>query len=113
MLLDLEYMTVECRPFYLLREFSGVIITAVYIPLGSNANSAIGYLHGSISSQQSSYPGTVHIIARDFNHADLKAVLPKFHQHIKCATRGAKTQKIFSNVKLGYRGEIIPTSGSV
>ena len=36
-------------------------------------------------------PEAVHIIAGDFNHANLKVILPKFYRHIKCATRGEKT----------------------
>ncbi len=29
---DLEYLVVKCRPFYLSRESSAILITAVYIP---------------------------------------------------------------------------------
>ncbi len=39
---DLEYVTVKCRSIYLPREFTVVMITAVYIPPDANANSAIG-----------------------------------------------------------------------
>ncbi len=35
---DLEYVTVKCRPIYLPREFTVVMITAVYIPPDANAN---------------------------------------------------------------------------
>lgn len=101
---NLEFMTVKCRPFYLPREFTVVMMTAVYIPPEDNSKVAIGQLHGSISSQMSKYPDAVFIVAGDFNHADLKAVLPKFHQHVKCATRGANTlDKVYTNIKLGYR----------
>ncbi|KAK3562931.1 hypothetical protein QTP86_011615 [Hemibagrus guttatus] len=65
-----------------------------------------------ICSQQCTYPDAVHIIAGDFNHADLKAVLPKFYQHVKCATRGANTlDKVYSNIKLGYRVRPLPHLG--
>ena len=77
------YVTIKCRPIYLPREFTVVLITAVYIPPDANANIALRLLHSSICSQQSKYPDAVFIIAGDFNHADLKAVLPKFHQHVK------------------------------
>lgn len=75
--LDLEYVTVKCRPIYLPRESTVIMVTAVYIPPDANAKAACSHLYSSISSQQSTYPDTVHIIAGDFNHADLKAVLPK------------------------------------
>lgn len=39
--LDLEYMIVSCRPFYLPREFTVVVIAAVYIPSDTNANTAM------------------------------------------------------------------------
>lgn len=87
--MDLEYVTVKGRPPYLSREFTAVMITALYIAPDANANSAIGLLHHGISSQLTKHPDAVHIVAGDFNHVDLKTVLPKFHQHVKCATRGA------------------------
>lgn len=80
-------MNVYCRPKYHPQEFTLVIITAVNIPPEANANSALGDLYNTVSSQQSVCPEAVHIIAEDFNYASLKTVLPKFHQHIKCATR--------------------------
>lgn len=54
----------------------------------------------------------VSFVAGDFNHADLKAALPKFHQHAKCATRGDNTlDKVYSNIKLGYRARPLPHLG--
>lgn len=38
---DLEYMTVTCRPKYLPWKFNIVMITAVYIPMDTNASSAL------------------------------------------------------------------------
>lgn len=83
----LEAITVICRPFYLPREITVVTITAVYIPPDANVNIAHSYLHGCISKQQQAHPDGVHIVAGDFNRACLKAVLPKFTQYVKCATR--------------------------
>ncbi|XP_024121111.1 uncharacterized protein LOC112142095 [Oryzias melastigma] len=109
---DIEYLTVKCRPFYLPREFTAVMVTAVYIPPDANANSAMEILHARISNQQSQYPDAVQIIAGDFNHADLKTSLPKFYQHVKCATRGNNTlDKVYSNVKMGYRARPQPHLG--
>ena len=76
---DLEYLTVKCRPFYLPLEFTGVMLTVVYIPLDANASLALGLLHNNISLQQNQHPDAVHIIAGDFNHVDLKSVLPKLY----------------------------------
>ena len=109
---DLELVTVKCRPIYLPREFTVVMVTAVYIPPDANASLALGHLHSIITSQQNKYPEAVHIVAGDFNHVDLKTVLPKFHQHVKCATRGVNTlDKVYSNIKLGYRAKPLPHLG--
>lgn len=62
---------------YLPREFTVILLIAVYIPPDANASAATGHLY-DVNSQQSTYPEAVNIIAGDFNHADLKAVLPKF-----------------------------------
>lgn len=69
--LDLEYMTVKCRPIHLPR-FTIVLITAMYILPDSNVSSALRHLNNIISSQQSMYPEAVHIVVGEFNHADLK-----------------------------------------
>lgn len=97
---DLEYLTIKCRPFYLPREFSVVMVTAIYIKPDAIANTALDILHGSISEQQNKHPNAAHIITGDFNHADLKRVHPKFTQHIKCTTRGVNMlDKAYSNIK--------------
>lgn len=43
-LLNLEYLTVKCRPFYLPCEFTVVIVTVVYIPLDANASLVLCHL---------------------------------------------------------------------
>lgn len=54
----------------------------------------------------------VNIIAGKFIHADLKTVLPIFHQHVKCASRGAsELDKVYTNIKLAYRARPLPHRG--
>lgn len=109
---DLEYVAVKCRPAYLPREFTAVMLTGVYVPPDANANLALGRLQSLISSQQDKYPEAVHIIAGDFNHVELKTVLPTLYQHVKCPTRGDKTlDKVYSNVNHGYRALQLPHLG--
>lgn len=79
---DLELLAVKCRPFYLPRELSAVVVMAAYIPPGANASTALGYMLTVINKQQDSYPDGVFIIAGDFNHVNL-TVLPRFEQHVK------------------------------
>ncbi len=46
-----EFMVVKCRPFYLLREFTAIVIVAVYIPLCANAKDALRELYSAISEK--------------------------------------------------------------
>ena len=109
---DLEAMSVQCRPFYLPREITAAIITAVYIPPDANVSMALGQLQLMVAEQQRAQPDGIHIIAGDFNKANLKTVLPKFHQHGKCATRGKNTlDHVYSNIKHAYRATPLPHLG--
>ncbi|KAI5086845.1 hypothetical protein C0J45_23244, partial [Silurus meridionalis] len=58
-----------------------VYIVGVYIPPSANAKEALSELYGAISDLQNAHPDGLFIIAGDFNHANLKTVLPKLHQH--------------------------------
>ena len=109
---DIEAMSVVCRPFYLPRELTVVIITAVYIPPDANISIALTYLHDSVNKQQQAHPDGVHIIAGDFNQACLKTVLPNFIQYVRCSTRGNNTlDRVYSNIKHAYRAVPLPHLG--
>ncbi|XP_073669588.1 uncharacterized protein [Paramisgurnus dabryanus] len=101
---DIELLVVKCRPFYLPREFTVAVVTAVYIPPDADRNSALGHALIAIDKQQNNYPEGIFIVAGDFNHVNLKTVLPSFDQHVKCATRGNNILDcVYSNIKKGYR----------
>ncbi len=88
-----EFMIIKCRLFYLPREFTAILLVAVYIPPSSNNNNrseALNYLYQHISEQQTAHPDAFLILAGDFNQADLRSVFPKIHQHIDFPTRGKK-----------------------
>ncbi|KAK2868546.1 hypothetical protein Q7C36_000417 [Tachysurus vachellii] len=60
-------------------------------------------LYVAISKQQTVHPEAAFIVAGDFNHSNLKAVLPKFHQHVSCHTRGNKTlDHVYTNMAGAY-----------
>ncbi len=104
-------LLVKCWPFYLPREFTAIVIVAVYIPQCTNAKDALRELYSPISEQQTNNPNGFFIIARDFNHANLKAVLPKFYQHVNFATRGNNTLDfVYITVKHAYKANSAPTS---
>ncbi len=94
-----EFMIIKCRPFYLPREYTAILLVAVYIPPSSNNNNrseALNDLYQHISEQQTAHPDAFLILAGDFNHTDLKSVFPKIHQHIDFPTRGKTLWTLFT-----------------
>ncbi len=87
----LEHLSIICHPFYLPREFSAVIATAVYIPPQADTSLALSKLHEELSGYINKHPDAASIIAGDFNKANLRKVMPTFHQHVSCPTRGPNT----------------------
>ncbi|KAJ8401415.1 hypothetical protein AAFF_G00386460 [Aldrovandia affinis] len=69
-------------------------------------------LHAAISKYHTMHPEAAFIVAGDFNHSNLKTVLPKFYQHVSCPTRGIKTlDHIYTNIKEAYRAVPLPHLG--
>ncbi len=79
---DLEFHMLLCRPFWLPREFTAIIITAVYIPPQANTDQALKELYGNISEQETAYPEAAFIVTGDFNKANFRTIAPKYFQHI-------------------------------
>ncbi len=77
-----------CRPFWLLREFTAIIITAVYIPPQANIDQALKELYGKISDQETVHPYVTFEVMGDFNKANFRTIAPKYLQHITINTRG-------------------------
>lgn len=71
------------------------MVTAVYIPSNANANVALGAMHRAVSSQHSSQPKVMHIIALAFKRAELNSALSGLHQHVKFASRGIN---VYTNI---------------
>ena len=62
---DLEFLTTKCQPYYLPREFSSVIITAVYIPSQADTAAALKELHWTLYKLETIYPEDAFIVAGD------------------------------------------------
>ncbi|KAI5610007.1 gastrula zinc finger protein XlCGF28.1-like [Silurus asotus] len=108
----LEFIVVGCRPFYLPREFTTAIVLGVYIPPSANAKEALSVLYGTISGLQNTHPDGLFIVAGDFNHANLRTVLPKFYQNVDFATRGENTlDVVYTNIRGAYRAKPRPHLG--
>ncbi len=79
----------------------------------ANAKDSLRELYSAISEEQTNSPDGFFIIAGDFNHANLKTVLPKFYQHVNFSTRGNNTLNIvYTTVKNAYKLYPAPTSGT-
>lgn len=111
-----EFMIIKCRPFYLPREYTAILLVSVYIPQNnnnSNRNDALYELYQHISEQQTAHPDAFLIIAGDFNHADLKSVFQKIHQHINFPTRGNNILDfVFTTQRGAYRALPLPHLGA-
>ncbi len=110
-----EFMIIKCRPFYLPREYTAIMLAAVYIPPNSNNNrsEALNELYQHISEQQTAHPDAFLILAGDFNHADLKSVFPKIHQHVDFPTWGNNTLDfVYTTQRGAYKALPLPHLGT-
>ncbi|XP_076734249.1 uncharacterized protein lrrc38a isoform X1 [Maylandia zebra] len=108
----LEFLSIKCRPFYLPRELTSVIATAVYIPPQADTGMALSELHDVLSSLQNKDPGAALIVAGDFNKANLRQIMPNFYQHVSCPTRGDRIlDYCYTPYKQGYKAVSHPAFG--
>ncbi len=108
----LEHLSIICRPFYLPWEFSSIIVTAVYIPPQADTGLALSKLHDVLSGYINKHPDAAFIIAGYFNKANLRQVMPNFHQHVTCPTRGPNTlDHCYSQFKNAYKARSLPAFG--
>ncbi len=85
---NLEFHMLLCRPFWLPREFTAIITTAVYIPPQANTDQALKELYKNISEQETAHPDAVFVVRGDFNKANFRTIAPKYFQHITINTCG-------------------------
>ncbi len=110
----LEHLSIICRPFYLPCEFSSVIVTAAYIPPQADTGLALSKLHDVLSGYINKHTDAAFIIAGDFNKANLRQVMPNFHQHVSCPTRGPNTlDHCYSQFKNAYKARSLPAFGKL
>ncbi len=85
---DLEFHMLLCRPFWLPREFTAIIITAVYIPPQANTDQALKELYGNISEQETAHPDAAFVVKGGTLIKPLQTIAPKYFQHHHHNTRG-------------------------
>nr|XP_054604483.1 uncharacterized protein LOC107395178 [Nothobranchius furzeri]XP_054604484.1 uncharacterized protein LOC107395178 [Nothobranchius furzeri]XP_054604485.1 uncharacterized protein LOC107395178 [Nothobranchius furzeri] len=88
---DVELLAVSCRPYYLPREFTSVVLATIYIPPSAIAENACDAISSVVAKLQTQHPNAFVAISGDFNHASLSATLPTFQQFVSCSTRENKT----------------------
>jgi len=89
-----------------------VIITAVYIPPQGDTDMALSDVHDVLCRHQTQHPDVAVVVAGEVNKANLKKVMPNFHQHIACATRGERTlDHCYTPFKRGYKAAPLPAFG--
>ncbi len=72
---DLEFHMLLCRLFWLPREFTAIIITAVYISPQANTDQALKELYTNISEQETAHLVAAFVVTGDFNKANFFLVL--------------------------------------
>ena len=74
----LEFIIINCRPFYSPHEFSSFILACVYIPPDAAVDEAQSALAEHIMDAERIYPDSAVIVLGDFNKANLSRALPKY-----------------------------------
>lgn len=101
---NVELLTVSCRPFYLPREFNNINLSIAYVPPSGDYNLAAESLINCISTMDDSCPNGINILLGDFNGCDINDMIPRYHQYVKCATRGDRTlDLLYCNIKDAYK----------
>ncbi len=104
---DLEFHMLLCRPFWLPREFTAIIITAVYIPPQANTDQALKELYRNISEQETAHPDVAFVVMGDFNKANFRTIAPEYFQHITINTRGDHAlDHCYSHIRDAYKSRL-------
>ncbi|KAK0135746.1 hypothetical protein N1851_028369 [Merluccius polli] len=109
---NIELLVVSCRPYYIPREFSNVIVMVAYIAPSANAKLATDTIARATHDLLSHTPDALVIINGDFNHCSLSSSMPSFKQFVTCPTRSDRTIDLFyANVRDSYYSTALPPLG--
>ncbi|KAK1783932.1 hypothetical protein P4O66_023099, partial [Electrophorus voltai] len=109
---NLELLALKFSPFYILWEFTSVIINNVYIPPQANIDTALWGIHEALTQIQAQHRDAALIVVGDFNSANLKRAVPNLYQHITFPTRGNRTlDHCYTPYKDSYKALAHPPFG--
>ncbi|KAI4892795.1 hypothetical protein NFI96_002483, partial [Prochilodus magdalenae] len=109
---DIELCVVGMRPYYLPREFTKVVMCAVYVPPSANMDFACDVINSAIARVQNQSPNAFIAVSGDFNHTSLSSCLPTFTQFVKYSTRENRAlDLLYANVKAAYNSKALPPLG--
>ncbi len=83
------------RQYYLVQEFSHVIVVIVKISPSAVEASMSGIINTVITGLQTQHSGALLMISGDFNHVSLSLVLTNFIQYVDCAMKENKILDLF------------------
>lgn len=109
---DVELLVVSLRPFYVLRDFSYVIIICTYVPPRTLPDTACDFIRSTIARLQTQHTDAFFAIFGDFNHVTLNSTLTDFYQYVDCTTRKNRTTDLmYANVSDAYSATPLPPLG--
>ena len=109
---DIEYLVISCRPFYLPREFSNVLLFTVYIHPAAAYAESTRILENCVTKYETEYPDSVRIILGDFNKCNFDGSIPTYDQSVTFnTTDNGQPDKIYCNIKNSYRTMKMPKLG--
>lgn len=80
---------------------------SVYIPPYAKAMLALEMLHDIINKQLTAHPSCMIKVAGDFNHADLKRIVPKFSHQKKQLTNNEPDQ-VYAHIQGAFKAASSP-----
>ena len=101
---NLELLSLVCRPYYLPREISCIVLIVVYIPGKGNHSIAADNIMEHVNLLETSHPDSAILITGDFNWCDIGESLPRFNQFVDFPTREDNILDLFyCNIKHSYK----------
>eukprot|EP00745_Piridium_sociabile_P040895 TRINITY_DN7963_c0_g1_i8.p1 TRINITY_DN7963_c0_g1~~TRINITY_DN7963_c0_g1_i8.p1 ORF type:complete len:536 (+),score=69.46 TRINITY_DN7963_c0_g1_i8:209-1816(+) len=114
---ELELISVSLRPRYLPREFGRIFVTVVYAPVFNQSSAARAgqTIAAVVRDLQLISADAPCFIVGDFNHCNLRKVLPSFKQYVTCPTRCDRTIDLcyasYGNIPHAFKSFPLPPVG--